>query len=240
MEDPVFTNISENVNDTNVCEVSDSEEDKGGNLYYHVRKDSASPPSVTNIPENMDGSQENSEDSCSNSVVSQRGDDGEDDSSLHHGAGENDSSSQHAADGEDDSSSHHGSGEDGSSSQHGADEEDDSSSHHGAGEDHPYQQMDLMSPALEENHVEVMMFESDLHSPPDFQLRQRQSTFSNSSTSLKFPLNYISGETNNYQEDFEIHIFVKLIYIIFKLQFSDTAPLVLEDHSWVTPANGEL
>ncbi|XP_027528449.1 chloride intracellular channel protein 5 isoform X1 [Neopelma chrysocephalum] len=174
MEDPAFTNISENVNDTSVCEVSDSEEDKGGHLYYHVHKDSASPSSIANIPENMNGSQENSEDSCSNSVASQHGDDGEDDSSFHHGAGE-----------------------------------DDSSSHYGAGEDHPYQQMDLMSPGLEEKHVEVMMLESNLHFPPDFQSHLRQSTFSNSSTSLKFPLNNNSGETNNFQEDFEIYIFVK-------------------------------
>ncbi|XP_027519203.1 chloride intracellular channel protein 5 isoform X1 [Corapipo altera] len=174
MEDPVFTNISENVNDISVCEVSDSEEDKGGHLYYHVRKDSASPSSTANIPENMNGSQENPEDSCSNSVASQHGDYGEDDSSFHRGAGQ-----------------------------------DGSSSHCGAGEDHPYQQMDLMSPALEEKHVEVTMLESNLHFPPDFQSRLRQSTSSDSSTSLKFPLNNNSGETNNFQEDFEIYIFVK-------------------------------
>ncbi|KAJ7416316.1 hypothetical protein WISP_72357 [Willisornis vidua] len=174
MEDPVFTGTSQNVNETNVCEVSDSEEGKGDNLYDDVHEDSPSHSSITNIPENMDGSQENSEDSCSNSVASLHGDDGENSSSHHRADGENDSSSPH-----------------------------------GAGEDHPYQQMDLISPALEDTHVEGTMFESNLHFPPDFQLRQRQSTYSNSSTSLKFPLNNNSGETNNFQEDFEIYIFVK-------------------------------
>ncbi|KFZ66502.1 hypothetical protein N321_05055, partial [Antrostomus carolinensis] len=94
-------------------------------------------------------------------------------------------------------------------SQHGADGEDGSSSHHGAEEDHPYQEMNQMSPTLEDKHVEGMMFESNVHFPPDFQLRQSQSPSSNSSTSLKFPLNNNFGETDNFQEDYEIFMFVK-------------------------------
>lgn len=164
MEDPAFTDINQNANDTTVSEVSDSEENKGGDLSDHVHEDSASPFSITNIPENMDGSQKNSEDSCNDSVASQYGSDGE----------------------------------------------DDSSSHHGAEEDHPQQQMDLMSPTQEDEDIEGTMFESNLHFPPDSQFRQRQSTFTNSSTSLKFPLNNNFGETNNSQEDFEISIFVKV------------------------------
>lgn len=165
MEDPVFTDINQNANDTTVSEVSDPEENKGGDLSGHeIPEESASPFSVTNIPENADGSQENSEDSCNDSVASQ----------------------------------------------HGSDGEDDSSSHRGAEEDHPQQQMDLMSPTLEDKDVEGTMFESNLHFPPDFQLRQRQSTFTSSSTSLKFPLNNNCRETNSFQEGFEISIFVKV------------------------------
>lgn len=164
MEDPVFTDINENANSTTVSEVSDSEENKGADLFEHVHEDSASPFSIPNNPENMDGSKENSEDSCNNSVASQ----------------------------------------------HGSDGEDDSSSHHGAEEGYPQQQMDLMSPILEDKDEEGSMFESNLHFPPDFQFHQRQSTFTNSSTSLKFPLNNNSGETNNFQEDFEISVFVKV------------------------------
>ncbi|KFM14016.1 hypothetical protein AS27_12659, partial [Aptenodytes forsteri] len=143
--------------------IPDSEEDKGDNLYDHVHEDPAS-PSITTIPENMDSSQEGSEGSCSNSVASQHGADGEDGSS---------------------------------------------SSHHGAEEDHPYQEMDLMSPTLEDKHVEGMMFESNMHFLPDFQLRRSQSTSSNSSTSIKFPLNNNFGEIDNFQEDHEIFMFVK-------------------------------
>lgn len=163
MEDPVFTHINQNAKDTTVSEVSDSEENKGGAFFHHVCEDSASPFSIINTPENMDGSKENSEDSCNNSVASQ----------------------------------------------HGSDREDDSSSHHGAEEDYPQQQMHVISPALEDKDIEGTMFESNLHFPPDFQFRQRQSTFTNSSTSLKFPLNN-NGETNNFQEDLEISIFVKV------------------------------
>lgn len=161
MEDPVFTDINQNVNTTTVSEVSDSEENKGADLFDHVHEDSASPFSITNTPENTDGSKENSEDSCNNSVASQHG-------------------------------------------------SDDTPSHHGAGEDYPQQQMDLMSPTLEDKDIEGSMFESNLHFPPDFQFRQRQSTYTNSSTSLKFPLNNNSEETNNFQEDFEISVFVKV------------------------------
>ncbi|KFV16434.1 hypothetical protein N339_01566, partial [Pterocles gutturalis] len=92
-------------------------------------------------------------------------------------------------------------------SQHGADGEDgSSSSRHGAEEDHPYQEMDLMSPTLEDKHVEGMMFVSNMHFPPNLQLRRSQST---SSTFLKFPLNNNFGETDNFQADCEIFMFVK-------------------------------
>lgn len=163
MEDQVFTNVYQNVYDTNIYEIPDSQEDKRDHLYDHVHEDPAS-PSITMIPESMDSSHESSEDSYSNSVASQ----------------------------------------------HGTDREDGSSSHHGAEEDHPYQEMNLVSPALEDKHVEGMMFESNVHFPPDFQLRQSQSPSSNSSTSLKFPLNNNFGETDNFQEDYEIFIFVKV------------------------------
>lgn len=164
MEDPVFTDINQNADDTTVSEVSDSQENKESDLSDHLHEDSASPFSTTNIPENTDGSQKNSEDSCNDSVASQYGSDGE----------------------------------------------DDSSTHHGAEEDHPQQQMDPMSPFQEDKGIEGTVFESNLYFPPDFQFRQRQSTFTNSSTSLKFPLSNNSGETNNFREDFEISIFVKV------------------------------
>ncbi|XP_032860906.1 chloride intracellular channel protein 5 isoform X2 [Tyto alba] len=163
MEDQVFTNVYQNVNTTNIYEIPDSEEDKGCNLYDRAREDPPSLSSITTIPESMDSSQESSEDSCSNSVASQHGADGEDGSS---------------------------------------------SSHHGA-EDHPYQEVDIVSPTLEDKHVEGIMFESNMHFPPYFQLRRSQSTSSNSLTSLKFPLNNNFGETDNFQEDCEICVFVK-------------------------------
>lgn len=190
MEDPVFTDISENANSTTVSEVSDSEENKGGDLFDHVHEDSASPFSITNTPENMDGSKENSEDSCNDSVASQ----------------------------------------------HGSDGEDDSSSHHGAEEDYPQQQMDLMSPILEDKDEEDSIFESNLHFPPDFQFRQRQSTFTNSSTSLKFPLNNNSGETNNFQEDFEISVFVKVrTWVLLSIPyFKTTNQYVYPPNQWNT------
>ncbi|KAM6323403.1 chloride intracellular channel protein 5 isoform 1-T1 [Aegotheles albertisi] len=164
MEDQVFNNVYQNDNDTNMYEIPDSEEDKGGNLYGPVHEDPASPYSITAVPESMDSSQESSEDSCSNSVAS-----------------------QHGADGEDGSSSYR----------------------HGAEEDHPYQETDLMSPTLEDKQVEDMMFERNMHFPPDLQLRRTQSTSSNSPTSLKFPLNNNFGETDNFQEDDEIFMYVK-------------------------------
>ncbi|KFZ48666.1 hypothetical protein N338_13111, partial [Podiceps cristatus] len=95
-------------------------------------------------------------------------------------------------------------------SEHGADAEDgSSSSHRGAEEDHLYHDVDLMSPTLEDKYGEDMMFEGNMHFPPDFQLRRSQSTSSNSPTSLKFPLNNNFRETDNFQEDSEIFIFVK-------------------------------
>ncbi|XP_054675194.1 chloride intracellular channel protein 5 isoform X1 [Grus americana] len=163
MEDQGFTNVYQNVNNNNINEIPDSEEDKEDNLFDDVHEEPVSPSSITTIPESMDSDQESSEDSCSNSVASQ----------------------------------------------HGADGEDSSSSHHGAEEDHPYQEMDLMSPALEDKHGEGMMFERNMHFPPNFQLRRSQSTSSNSSTSLRFPLNNNFGETDNFQEEYDIFLFVK-------------------------------
>lgn len=163
MEEQVFINVYPNVNNTIIYEFPASKEDKQVNLYDHIHEDPAS-PSIAAVPESMDCSHESSEDSYSNSVVSQ----------------------------------------------HGADKEDGSSSYHGAVENHPYQKMDLLSPTLEAKHIEGMMFESNMHFPPGFQLRRSQSTSSNSSTSLKFPLNNNFGETDNFQEDYEIFMFVKV------------------------------
>ncbi|KGL73620.1 hypothetical protein N309_04228, partial [Tinamus guttatus] len=96
-------------------------------------------------------------------------------------------------------------------SQHGLDGEDGSSSSHHGAEDYQYQEaMDLMSPTQEDKHVGGrMMFENSMLSPTGFQLRRSQSTSSNSPTSIKFPLNNNLGETDNFQEDYEIHMFVK-------------------------------
>lgn len=163
MEDQVFINVYQNVNNTIIYEFPDSKEDKRVVIYDRVHEDAGS-PSITIVPESMDISQDSSEDSYSNSMV------------FHHGA----------------------------------DREDGSSSHHGAVEDHLYQKMDLLSPTLEDKHVEGMMFESNVHFPPGFKLRRSQSNSSNSSTSLKFPLNNNFGETDNFQEDYEIFMFVKV------------------------------
>lgn len=106
-------------------------------------------------------------------------------------------------------------------SQHGADGEDGSSlSHHGAEEDHLYQDVYAVSPALEEKHEEGMMFEGNMHFPPDFQLRRSQSTSSNSSTSLKFPPNNNFGETDNFRDDCEIFMFVKVrAWVLLRMQW---------------------
>ncbi|KAM6367538.1 uncharacterized protein FN964_003138 [Alca torda] len=168
MEDQVFTNAYQNVNDTTEHEITDFEEDKGDNLSDPIHEDPASPSSIATTLESMDSSQESSEDSRRNSVASRHGADGEDGSSL---------------------------------------------SHHGAEEDHPYQEMDPISPALEDKHVEGMMFESNTHFPPDIQLRRSQSISSNSSASLKFPPNNNFGETDNFQEDYEIFMFVKTLTV---------------------------
>lgn len=186
MEDQVFTNVYQNVNDTNIYEIPDSKEDKRDNPYENVHEDPVSSSSITTIPESMDGSQESSEDSCSNSVASQHGADGEDSSS---------------------------------------------SSPHGAEEDPLYQEVDMMSPTLEDKHVEDMMFGSNMHFPPDFQLRRSQSTSSNSSTSFKFPFNNNFGEIDNFQEDYEIYMFVKVMVSSFhawKKKMRADAPIQAE------------
>ncbi|KAM6280236.1 chloride intracellular channel protein 5 isoform 1-T1 [Porphyrio hochstetteri] len=85
-------------------------------------------------------------------------------------------------------------------SQH-EDDEDNGSSDNDAEED---QEMDLTRPAPEDEHTEGMMFEN-MH----FQLRRSQNTSSNTSTSLRFPLNNNFRETDNFQEDYTIFLFVK-------------------------------
>ncbi|KFP05477.1 hypothetical protein N300_02192, partial [Calypte anna] len=140
--------------------IPDSEEEKGDNFYNNVREDPP-PYSLTTIPESMDGSQEGSEDSCSNSATSQ----------------------------------------------HGADREDGSSSHHGAEE--YIQEMDLGNPALEDKHIDDIVFPSNMRGSPGFLSRQTPITSSNSSMSLRFPLNNNLGETGNSKEDCEIYMFVK-------------------------------
>ncbi|XP_025895760.1 chloride intracellular channel protein 5 isoform X2 [Nothoprocta perdicaria] len=96
------------------------------------------------------------------------------------------------------------------SQHHGIEEEDGSSSSHHGAEDYQYQEeMDLMSPSQEDKHVRERMFENSMLLPTSFQLRRSQSTSSNSAASIKFPLNNNLGETDNFQEDYEIHMFVK-------------------------------
>ncbi|XP_052549056.1 chloride intracellular channel protein 5 isoform X1 [Tympanuchus pallidicinctus] len=90
-------------------------------------------------------------------------------------------------------------------SQHGSDGESSSSSEHSAADEHPYQDMDQMSPAHEDK---PMTFENCGFCPPGFHLRRSQST-STSPTSLKFPLGTNIGENNNFEEDYEIFMFVK-------------------------------
>ncbi|KFU95110.1 hypothetical protein M959_15283, partial [Chaetura pelagica] len=91
---------------------------------------------------------------------------------------------------------------------HGPDGVDGSSSHHDVEEDHLYQDVDLINPTVEDKQVDSM-FESSMHLPPDFQLRRTQYTSSNYSTSFKFPHNNNFGETDNFQKDCEISLFVK-------------------------------
>lgn len=88
-------------------------------------------------------------------------------------------------------------------SQHGS---DSSSSEHSAADEHPYQDMDQMSPSHEDK---PMTFENCGFCPPGFHLRRRQST-STSPTSLKFPHGTNIGENNNFEEDYEIFMYVKV------------------------------
>uniref|UniRef100_A0A8C8RMZ7 Chloride intracellular channel protein n=1 Tax=Pelusios castaneus TaxID=367368 RepID=A0A8C8RMZ7_9SAUR len=78
MENGGFTNIYENVENTGIYEIPDSEEAKGDHLYDQVHEDPASPSSNT-TPESMDTSCQGSpEHSRSNSLSSQQGGYGED------------------------------------------------------------------------------------------------------------------------------------------------------------------
>ncbi|XP_072188216.1 chloride intracellular channel protein 5 isoform X1 [Excalfactoria chinensis] len=90
-------------------------------------------------------------------------------------------------------------------SQHGPDGESSSSSEHSAADEHPYQDVGQMSPAQEDN---PMTFESSVFCPPGFHLRRSQSN-PTSPTSLKFPHGSNTGENNNFEEDYEIFMFVK-------------------------------
>lgn len=160
MEDQTATYINQNVNDTNIYEMPDSEEDKGDHLYDRVPEDPASPSSTATIPEMMDLSQDCNEGSRSSSVASQ----------------------------------------------HGSDGESSSSSERSAADEHLYQDVDQMSPAQEDK---PMTFESSGFCPPGFHLRRSQST-STSPTSLKFPHGSNIGENDNFEEDYEIFMFVKV------------------------------
>ncbi|XP_009666265.2 chloride intracellular channel protein 5 [Struthio camelus] len=223
MENKDFTNVYQNVNNTNIYEIPEFEEGKGNHLYEHVHEDLASPSSTTTIPESMDFVQESPEDSCSNSVTSQHGLDGEDGSSLSHRGAEEDCQYQEEMDlmspSQEDKHVEGMMFENGMlsptgvhvTSQYGVDKEDDSSSsHHGAEEDHQCQEdMDLVSPSQEDKYVEGVMFENSVLSPTGFQLCQSRSTSSSSPTSIEFPLNNNLGETDNFQEVYDIHMFVK-------------------------------
>ncbi|XP_062429237.1 chloride intracellular channel protein 5 isoform X1 [Rhea pennata] len=216
MDNKDFTNVYQNVN-TSIYGIPESEDDKGNHLYDHVREDLASPSSTTTNAESMDFGLESPEDSRSNSVASQHGLDGEDgSSSSHHGAEDYQEEMELMSPTQEDK--HVGGMMFENSmlsptgfhvtSQRDFDGEDGSSFHRNAEEDHQNQEkMDLMSPSQEDKHVGNMMFDN---SPPTvFQLHRSQSTSSNSPTSIKFPLNNNFGETDNFQEDYEIYMFVK-------------------------------
>lgn len=103
-------------------------------------------------------------------------------------------------------------------SQHEADGEIGSSSEHSAEDDHPFQGMDPMSPTQEDKDVEDRTFENNIFCPPGFQLRRSQSNSSNSPTSLKFPHSSNLRETDNFEEDYEIFLFVKVrAWMLFRV-----------------------
>ncbi|XP_019347135.1 chloride intracellular channel protein 5 isoform X1 [Alligator mississippiensis] len=94
MENGDFTNMYENTKNANLYEIPDSEEEKGDHLYDQVQKGPAS-PSSTATPESMDIScQDSSESSCSNSVSSHQGGDGDDGSASSQQGAEEDQARQ--------------------------------------------------------------------------------------------------------------------------------------------------
>ncbi|CAM5131129.1 unnamed protein product [Natator depressus] len=165
MENAGFTNIYENIENTGLYEIPDSEEAKEDHLYEQVHEDSASPSSTT-TPESMDIScQESPEHSRSNSVSSQQGADGEDGSA---------------------------------SSQQGAEEDQ-----------HRQEEMEMMSPRPSDECVERMVFGNKIPSPTGFSLRKSPGTSPTFPTFTRFPANNNLGETDNFQKECEIFLFVK-------------------------------
>ncbi|XP_050806810.1 chloride intracellular channel protein 5 isoform X1 [Gopherus flavomarginatus] len=185
MENGGFTNVYENVENTGLYEIPDSEAAKEENpdseeakeeipdseeakedlLYEQVHEDPASPSSTT-TPESMDIScQESPGHSHSNSVSSQQGADGEDGSA---------------------------------SSQQGAEEDQ-----------HRQEEMEMMSPRPSDERVERMVFGNNIPSPTGFSLRKSPGTSPTFPTSTRFPANNNLGETDNFQKECEIFLFVK-------------------------------
>ncbi|XP_034622548.1 chloride intracellular channel protein 5 isoform X1 [Trachemys scripta elegans] len=138
-------------------EIPDSEEAKEDHLYEEVHEDPTS-PSPTTTPESMDISR-------SNSVSSQQGADGEDGSA---------------------------------SSQQGAEEDQ-----------HRQEEMEMMSPRPNDECVERMVFGNKIPSPTGFSLRKSPVTSPTFPTSTRFPANNNLGETDNFQKECEIFLFVK-------------------------------
>lgn len=191
MEKGGFTTIYENVENTSIYEIPDSEEEKVMNLYEQVHEDPVFPSSPTS-PESMDIScLESLDHSCSNSVSSQQGADREDCSAT----------SQQAADGDDSSAS----------SQQGDDGDDGSaSSQQGAEDDQNLQEeMVMMSPTQDDEHGERMGFENKIPSPTRFSLRNSLGTSPSLPVSNRFPANNNFGEMDNFQEEGDIFLFVK-------------------------------
>nr|XP_032643000.1 dentin matrix acidic phosphoprotein 1-like [Chelonoidis abingdonii] len=190
MENGGFTNICENVENTGLYEIPDSEEAKEENpdseeakeeipdseeakedhLYEQVHEDPASPSSTT-TPESMDIScQESPEHSRSNSVSSQQGADGEDGSA---------------------------------SSQQGTEEDQ-----------HRQEEMEMMSPKPSDERVERMVFGNNIPSPTGFSLHKSPGTSPTFPTSTRFPANNNLGETDNFQKECEIFLFVKQLLFL--------------------------
>ncbi|XP_077668554.1 uncharacterized protein LOC144262537 [Eretmochelys imbricata] len=97
------------------------------------------------------------------------------------------------------------------SSQQAADGEDGSaSSQQGAEEDqHRQEEMEMMSPRPSDESVERMVFGNKIPSPTGFSLRKSPGTSPTFPTFTRFPANNNLGETDNFQKECEIFLFVK-------------------------------